>query len=185
MDQKTSQIFFSGALTSLQPPRCTQHICITCGADSENNITHTQHFPTCCFLCIQVSTGLYSQQSRTTMPIVTLHQENFMCSQTLSMNLQHSSKCQPFLATPSFPQPYLSQSDTEHQYSLSSNDKLGSLPGILQSNCHNLISLLILPTQYLNTIFVTILLPCLHEWLPCIQLLQLRVPVQPIFFSSN
>jgi hypothetical protein len=41
------------------------------------NITHTQHSPTCCFLCIQGSRGLYSQQSRATMPIVTLHQENF------------------------------------------------------------------------------------------------------------
>jgi hypothetical protein len=54
-----------------------------------------------------------------------------MCSQTLSMNLQHSSKCQPFPTTPSFPQPCLSQSDTEHQYDLSLNDKMGSLPGKL------------------------------------------------------
>ena len=95
---------------------------------------------------------------------------NFLLSQTLSMNLQHFSKCQPFPATPSFPQPCLSQSDTKHQYALSSNIKLGSLLGILHSDCHNLISLLVVPTQYLNTIFVTILLPCLHEWLPCIQL---------------
>ena len=51
------------------------------------------------------------------------------------------------------------------------DDKLGSLPGILHSDCHSLISLLVVPTQYLNTTFVTILLPCLHEWLPCIQLL--------------
>jgi hypothetical protein len=46
-----------------------------------------------------------------------------MCSKTLSMNLQHSSKCQPFPATPSFLQPCLSQSDTKHQYALSLNDK--------------------------------------------------------------
>ena len=135
------------------------------------NITHTQHSPTCFFLCIQGSRGLYSQQSRAAMPIVTLHHENFLCSQTLSMNLQHSSKCQPFPATPSFPQPCLSQSDTKNQYALSSIDKLGSLLGRLHSDCHSLTSLLVVPTQYLNTIFVTILLPCLHEWLPCIQLL--------------
>jgi hypothetical protein len=28
------------------------------------NITHTQHSPTCCFLCTQGVTGLHSQQSR-------------------------------------------------------------------------------------------------------------------------
>jgi hypothetical protein len=67
-----------------------------------------------------------------------------------------------------FLQPCLSQSDTEHKYALSSNDKLGSFLGRLHSDCHNLISLLIVPTQYLNTISVTILLHWLHEWLPCI-----------------
>jgi hypothetical protein len=41
------------------------------------NITHTQHSPTCCFLCIQGVTWLHSQQSRATMPMDPLHQENF------------------------------------------------------------------------------------------------------------
>jgi hypothetical protein len=41
------------------------------------NITHTQHSPTCCFLCIQGVTGLHSQKSRATMPMDPLHQENF------------------------------------------------------------------------------------------------------------
>jgi hypothetical protein len=41
------------------------------------NITHTQHSPTCCFLCTQGVTGLHSQQSRATMPMDPLHQENF------------------------------------------------------------------------------------------------------------
>jgi hypothetical protein len=41
------------------------------------NITHTQHSPTCCFLCTQGVTGLHSQQSRETMPMDPLHQENF------------------------------------------------------------------------------------------------------------
>jgi hypothetical protein len=41
------------------------------------NITHTQHSPTCCFLCTQGDTGLHSQQSRATMPMDPLHQENF------------------------------------------------------------------------------------------------------------
>ena len=41
------------------------------------NITHTQHSPTCCFLCIQGVTGLHSQQSRELMPIGPLHQEKF------------------------------------------------------------------------------------------------------------
>jgi hypothetical protein len=42
------------------------------------NITHTQHSPTCCFLCTQGVTGLHSQQSRATMPMDPLHQENFL-----------------------------------------------------------------------------------------------------------
>jgi hypothetical protein len=41
------------------------------------NITHTQHSPTCCFLCTQGVTGLHSQQSRASMPMDPLHQENF------------------------------------------------------------------------------------------------------------
>jgi hypothetical protein len=41
------------------------------------NITHTQHSPTCCFLCTQGVTGLHSQQSRATMPMDPLHQEKF------------------------------------------------------------------------------------------------------------
>jgi hypothetical protein len=41
------------------------------------NIKHTQHSPTCCFLCTQGVTGLHSQQSRATMPMDPLHQENF------------------------------------------------------------------------------------------------------------
>jgi hypothetical protein len=41
------------------------------------NITHTQHSPTCCFLCTQGVTGLHSQQSRAAMPMDPLHQENF------------------------------------------------------------------------------------------------------------
>jgi hypothetical protein len=41
------------------------------------NITHTQHSPTCCFLCTQRVTGLHSQQSRATMPMYPIHQENF------------------------------------------------------------------------------------------------------------
>jgi hypothetical protein len=40
------------------------------------NITHTQHSPTCCFLCTQGVTGLHSQQSRAAMPMDPLHQEN-------------------------------------------------------------------------------------------------------------
>jgi hypothetical protein len=139
------------------------------------NITHTQHSPTCCFLCIQGSQYYIVNNPGQQCPLLLYTRRNFLCLQTLSMNLQHSSKCQPFPATPSFPQPCLSQSDTEHQYSLSSNDKLGSLLGILHSDCHNLISLLVVPTQYLNTIFVTILLPCLH---PLVDILRSRSPAQ-------
>jgi hypothetical protein len=104
------------------------------------NITPTQHSPTCCFLCIQGVIGLHSQQSREVMPIVSLHQENFSVLMNLSMNLQHSSKCQPSPPTPSCLQPCLSQSDIEHQYALSLNDKLGSFQGILHSDYHNLIT---------------------------------------------
>jgi hypothetical protein len=46
------------------------------GINFANNITHTQHSPTC-FLCIQGVTGLHNQQSRAAMPIDNLHQENF------------------------------------------------------------------------------------------------------------
>jgi hypothetical protein len=93
------------------------------------------------------------------------------CSQILLMNLQHSSKCPPSLTTLSFLQPCLSQRDIEYQYDLSLNDKPGSLLEKLHSNFHNLSLQLVVASQYLNKIFVTILLPYLHEWLSCIQLL--------------
>jgi len=67
---------------------------------------------------------------RQQFPLLLYSRRNFLCSQTLSINLQHSSKCQPFPATPSFPRPCLSQSATEHQYALSSNDKMASLARI-------------------------------------------------------
>ena len=93
------------------------------------------------------------------------------CSRIFLMNLQHSSKCQPFPATPYFVQSCLSQIDIEHQCALSLNDKQGSLLEKLHSNCHTLSLQLFVPTQYLNTVFITIILPYLHEWLPCIHLL--------------
>jgi hypothetical protein len=58
-----------------QTPLCTQ--CNANTATRANNITHTQHSPTFCFLCIQGVTGLHSQQSRATMPMDPLHQEKF------------------------------------------------------------------------------------------------------------
>jgi hypothetical protein len=45
---------------------------------------------------------------------------------------------------------------------LSFNDKLGSFLGRLHSDCHNLILLLVVLTQYLNTIYVTISLISLY-----------------------
>jgi hypothetical protein len=135
------------------------------------NITHTQHSSTCCFLCVQGVIRLHSQQSREEIPIDPLHQENFSTINFFLMNLKHSSKCSPSSETPYFLQPCLSQSDIEHRYSLSLNDKLGSLPKKLHYGCHNLSFHFVVPTQYLNKIFVTILLPWFHEWLPCIQLL--------------
>jgi hypothetical protein len=63
----------------LFPPLTPLHA--RCNVDTSSNhaknITHTQHSPTCCFLCIQGVTRLHSQQSRATMPIDPLHQENF------------------------------------------------------------------------------------------------------------
>jgi hypothetical protein len=87
------------------------------------------------------------------------------------MNLQHSSKYPPSSTTPSFIQPCLSQSNIQHHYNLSLNDKLGSLPENLHSNYHTLSLQLVLPTQYLETIFLTIFIPFFHDWLSCIQLL--------------
>jgi hypothetical protein len=84
------------------------------------------------------------------------------------MNMKHYSKCPASSTTLSFVQPCLSQSDIEDQYALSLNDKPGSLPEKLNSNYQNLSLQLSIPTQYLNTIFVTIPLPYLHEWLRCI-----------------
>ena len=105
------------------------------------------------------------------MPIVTLHEKKIYVLTDFVNESANSSKCQLFLATPSFTQPCLSQSDTEHQYDLSSNDKLGSLPRILHFDCHNLSLQVVVPTQYSNTISITILLTFLHEWLSCVQLL--------------
>jgi hypothetical protein len=136
-----------------------------------NNITHTQHSPTCCFLCIQRVTGYIVNNPGQQCPWILYTKRTSQCSQILLMNLQHSSKCPPSSTILSFLKPCLSQSDIEYQYALSLNDKSGSSPEKLHSNCHNISLQLVLPTQYLNTIFVTIFLPYLHEWLPCIQLL--------------
>jgi hypothetical protein len=57
------------------PPRARRRRSAT--TTRAKNITHTQHSPTCCFLCTQGVTGLHSQQSRAAMPMDPLHQENF------------------------------------------------------------------------------------------------------------
>jgi hypothetical protein len=83
------KIFFSGALPPnpraggpppcsgppSYPPRARRRRSDT--TTRAKNITHTQHSPTCCFLCTQGVTGLHSQQSRAAMPMDPLHQENF------------------------------------------------------------------------------------------------------------
>jgi hypothetical protein len=69
--------FFGGAAPEppLTPPRARRRRSDT--TTRAKNITHTQHSPTCCFLCTQGVTGLHSQQSRAAMPMDPLHQENF------------------------------------------------------------------------------------------------------------
>jgi hypothetical protein len=76
----TIGLAIQGGSAPLQPPsnppahaRCIRSDTTT----HAKNITHTQHSPTCCFLCIQGVTGLHSQKSRATMPMDPLHQENF------------------------------------------------------------------------------------------------------------
>jgi hypothetical protein len=64
-----------GAHPPLTPPRARRRRSNT--TTRAKNITHTQHSPTCCFLCTQGVTGLHSQQSRAAMPMDPLHQENF------------------------------------------------------------------------------------------------------------
>jgi len=59
------------------PPHYAWCICIACGDNHANNITHTQHSPTCCFLCIQRSRGLHYQQFRENVPIASLHRVKF------------------------------------------------------------------------------------------------------------
>jgi hypothetical protein len=77
-------LFFGGAAP--EPPRGGLHPPLTPlrarrrrsdTTTRAKNITHTQHSPTCCFLCTQGVTGLHSQQSRAAMPMDPLHQENF------------------------------------------------------------------------------------------------------------
>jgi hypothetical protein len=63
------------AAPPLTPPRARRRRSDT--TTRAKNITHTQHSPTCCFLCTQGVTGLHSQQSRAAMPMDPLHQENF------------------------------------------------------------------------------------------------------------
>jgi hypothetical protein len=82
---RPKKIFFSGALppnpraggsTPLHPlERARRRRSNT--TTRAKNITHTQHSLTCCFLCTQGVTGLHSQQSKATMPMDPLHQENF------------------------------------------------------------------------------------------------------------
>jgi hypothetical protein len=135
------------------------------------NITHTQHSPTCCFLCTQGVTGLHSQQSKATMPMDPLHQENFSVLTDFVNESATFFKVSTFISDTFFSSIMSLKSDIEHQCALSLNDKQGSSPRKLHSDCHTLSLQLLVPTQYLNTIFVTILLPYLHEWLPCIQIL--------------
>jgi hypothetical protein len=134
-------------------------------------MTHTQHSPTCFFLCIQGVTGLHSEQSRAAMPMDPLHQKNFSVLTDFVNESATFFKVSTFINNTFFIQPCLSQSDIEYQYALSLNHELGSSPEKLHSDYHNLSLHLVVPTQYLNKIFVTIFLPYLHEWLPCIHLL--------------
>jgi hypothetical protein len=132
--KKTSRGRCDPPRRGLVPPSQTSmhaHNVADTRASHANNITHTQHFPTCYFLCIQGVIGLHSQQSKAAMPMDPLHQENF----SFLMNLQHYSKCPPSSTTLYFLQPCLSQSDIEYQYALSLNDKSGLLSlQIIQSN---------------------------------------------------
>ena len=135
------------------------------------NIKHTQHYPTHCFLCIHGFVGLHNQQSRETIHIVSLHQENFLVLTKFVDESATFFKVSTFTNNTFLSSTMsLSQSDIEHEYVFSLNDKLGSSPRTLYSNCHNLSLQLVVPTQNLNIIFVTTLLPFLHEWFPCIQL---------------
>jgi hypothetical protein len=142
------------------------------GVFHENNITLTQSSPIFCFLCIHGVIGLHSQQSRETMPIVSLHQDKF--SVLIDFVNEYATLFiwfPPSSTKPSCLQPCLSQSDIEHQYTLSLNDKQGSLPRRFHFDCHNLSLQIDIPTQYTNTIFVTIMLPCLHGCMSCIYIM--------------
>jgi hypothetical protein len=119
------------------------------------------------------------------MPIDSLHQEKFLVlldfvneSATL-FNVSTFSKNTLFCST-MFP-----TKGIVHQYALSWNDKKGSLPNKLHLSCHNLFSLLSKQNPYMNKIFASIQITYIHEWLPCTQLLQLTMQLQPASFSSN
>jgi hypothetical protein len=62
----------------LKPPMRAQCNVENARDSRANNITHTQHSPTCCFLCIHGLTWLHSQQSMAIMPMYPLHQDNLL-----------------------------------------------------------------------------------------------------------
>ena len=83
------------------------------------NITHTQHSPTCCFLCTQGVTGLHSQQPRAVMPMDPLHQENFSVLTTFVNEPAIFSKLYTFNINTFFSSTMSLKTDTGHRYALS------------------------------------------------------------------
>jgi len=86
------------------------------------NIKHTQHSPTCYFLCIHGFIGLHTQQLRETIHIVSLHQENFLVLTKFVDESATFFKVSTFTNNTFLSSTMsLSQSDIEHQYVFSLN----------------------------------------------------------------
>lgn len=72
-DTKKPSLIFQGISPNPHYTQCkVQHVDVP----HAKNIAHTQHYPTCFFLCIQRVVGVHHQQSKVVMPNVYLHQEN-------------------------------------------------------------------------------------------------------------
>jgi hypothetical protein len=83
------------------------------------------------------------------MPMDPLHQDNFSVLTDFVNESVTFFKVSTFISNTFFFRPCLSQSDIEYQYALSLNDKSGSSPEKLHSDCHDLsLQLTVQPNTY-------------------------------------
>ena len=88
------------------------------------------------------------------MPTNPLHQENFSVLIYFVNESTTFFKVSTFINNTLFSSTMSLKSNIEHQYALSLNDKMSSSLGGLHSDYNNVTLQLVVPTHYLNTIYI-------------------------------